>query len=114
MGRQSFGFLADDLLAWGHDVDLMLRVAPRRTDLLIPYFENLRIRRHPALVSEALRFAETLDRSDPVRSYLLALSSEAIGDAEAAKEHMRLAVRNGYANLVRLTESYAAELADGL
>jgi hypothetical protein len=98
-GPVSFGALRNDIINWGSDLELMLDMAPERTELVPPYITVLSERSPKKAADEIARFLPRLSTDDPVRHYLLAIASKIDGDPAGYETHFRKAVEFGFANL---------------
>lgn len=94
-----YGMIAEDLAAWGSDLDALLTLAPDRTDYIPPYVIHLRSRNPNLAVEEAGRLLLATKGEDPVHWFLKSIIADGSRDLEASKEHMRKAFSLGYANI---------------
>ncbi|AOG02808.1 hypothetical protein [Bosea sp. RAC05] len=93
--------LSEDFAFWGDDLDLYLKLAPGRTDKVIPFITWLDAEKRPQEVVAAVgRFLPRTIETDPVRHWLLAKQAQALGDKRAYQTAIKRALELGLANLM--------------
>lgn len=112
MGPASYGPMRDDIVKWGDDIALLLKMSPERTEFLPPYVTIVAARAHDKSVAyKAIeRFLPMLKQSDPVREYLLAQLALLDADKRAYADHFKKALELGYADLWLVPKSQADEI----
>lgn len=99
VGPASFGALRNEIVKWGDDLELLLDMAPERTELVAPYIAVLAKRAPTKVPAEIQRFLPRLQPTDPVRHFLLAVQSQIDKDQNGYEEHFRKALVLGLGSL---------------
>lgn len=111
IGPASYGPMLDDILNWSKDVDRLLELAPQRTEHVVPYLAALsqRSKNKDLLMKEIERYSSRMDHNDPIYEYLLALKARQLSDPAGFREHLKKAVKLGYANIYAVPLEQAKE-----
>lgn len=112
IGPASYGPMLDDIVNWGKDIDLLLEIAPQRTEHVIPYLAALiqRSKNKELILAELDRVIAKLPPEDPITVYVEAMRARQSGDDQGFKTKLRKAVSLGYANIYPVPEQQAMEL----
>lgn len=111
IGGPAERILAKDIELWSQDINLWLTLAPRRSEMIIPFITHLSEKESKKALMNAGIYASVLPDGDPVKSWLKAFMNGTLGREERRKELLRQSLSEGFANIFRVESQMIEELA---